>query len=82
MEKEAETMGTSEAAEQPQHIMCGYLKKPFAECYCMHMSSINIPKILEFCAGEFKLCRIYRRHAQIPSPWQGTHVPTLCLHNV
>lgn len=61
-----------------QRALCSFLKKPFPECYCMHMSSMNIPKILEFCAGDFTLCRIYRHHAHLlPSP-QGP----LCLQNM
>jgi len=62
-----------------QRPLCTFLKKPFPECYCMHMSSMNIPKILEFCAGDFALCRVYRLHAHLLP--HGTHTTTLCLQN-
>lgn len=82
MEIENDNMNAAEPIESPQRLMCIYLKKPFHECYCMHMSSMNIPKILEFCAGEFRSCRIYQRNAHVPSSWQETHIPTLCHQNM
>ena len=81
MQTETETMNTAEPVDTQPHPMCSLLNKPFPECYCMHMSSMNIPKILEFCAGQFTICRIYRRNEHILSTWQGTHTRTLCLQN-
>lgn len=82
MDIKNDTMNSSEAVELQQRSMCIFLKRPFPECYCMHMSSMNIPKILEFCAGEFKLCQIYREHAHMTLPRQGTATTALCLQNV
>lgn len=81
MEIKTDTMESSEAAEPQQRLMCSFLKKPFPECYCMRLSSMNIPKILEFCAGEFKFCHIYQHNAHMIPPWQGTPPSTLCLLN-
>ncbi len=68
MKTETETMKAAEPDDTLLHPMCTLLNKPFPECYCMHMSSMNIPKILEFCAGEFVLCPIYARRS---TPRQG-----------
>jgi hypothetical protein len=81
MEMETDKMNASESLDSPQRHMCNFLKKPFPECYCMHMSSMNIPKILEFCAGEFTSCLIYRRHTRMITPWRGTHPTKLCHQN-
>jgi len=45
--------------DQLAYRMCHFLNQPFPECYCLNMSGMNIPKILEFCNGGFKLCPIY-----------------------
>ena len=42
--------------------LCSYLTEPFPECYCKQLSSANIPKIIRFCAGDFKLCGVYLNH--------------------
>ena len=71
MQTETEIMNIAEPVDTQLHPMCNLLNKPFPECYCMHMSSLNIPKILEFCAGEFSLCPIYTRNARHSTSWQA-----------
>jgi len=41
---------------------CIFLAKPFDNCYCMNISSSNIPKMLALCIGDYRSCAIYRRH--------------------
>ena len=45
--------------------VCDFLKDPLPECYCKHLSSRNVPRIVQFCAGDFKLCRVYLDHAHL-----------------
>ncbi len=40
---------------------CVFLKKPFPECYCMNLTSSNIPRILMYCDRGFQSCQIYCR---------------------
>jgi len=40
---------------------CTFMERQFPECYCVNISSMKIPKMLAFCAGEYKSCRIYRK---------------------
>jgi len=47
---------------------CIFLKSPFPECYCMHVTSTTISKLLAFCAGDFTSCRIYRHRAGKNAP--------------
>lgn len=75
MQIETETMNTAEPVDTQLHPMCSLLNKPFPECYCMHMSSYNIPKIIEFCAGEFSLCPIYMHNTRLSTPWKALQAP-------
>ena len=82
MGQESDDMDNSDSTDSQQSGLCGFLTKPFPECYCMHMSSMNIPKILQFCAGEYKLCLIYRQHAHLSSSRPDSHSATLCFQSV
>ena len=42
----------------PQRV-CIFLGQPFADCYCMNISSFNIGKMLSFCTGDYRSCPIY-----------------------
>jgi len=41
---------------------CPYLKEPFEECYCRHMSSQAAAKAIRFCGGDFAECDVYKQH--------------------
>jgi len=38
---------------------CRFLSAPFAECYCVDITSAKIPKLIKYCAGAFASCPIY-----------------------
>jgi|GEM_PF-5876760 len=50
---------------------CNLLSNPFAECYCKNLSSTNICRVLQFCAGEFLSCPIYQKETVITSNTTG-----------
>ena len=81
MEIKTDTM-SAEAADPQKYPMCGFLDKPFPECYCLHMSSRNIPKILKFCAGEFQSCLIYRHHIHMVPSWPDAHTSAMRPRNI
>jgi hypothetical protein len=41
---------------------CPVLEKAELECYCPNMTSLNIPKAVEFCLGDFRQCPIYNNY--------------------
>jgi len=55
---------------------CKLLSSPFAECYCRNLSSTNICRVLQFCAGEFSSCPIYQKKSDVILQDQG-----LCSKN-
>ena len=40
---------------------CIFLQEPFADCFCLHISSSNICKMLAFCTGDYRSCPTYRQ---------------------
>ena len=41
--------------------VCPFLSRPFSECYCLNISGANIPRIIEYCNGNFTGCWVYCR---------------------
>lgn len=41
------------------HGTCDFLKDPLPECYCKNLSSRNVPRIIRFCASDFRQCLVY-----------------------
>jgi hypothetical protein len=61
--KTGEMIMNNAKAPDLQHA-CIFLQKPFADCYCMNISSSNISKMLAFCTGDFRSCPIYCQFAE------------------
>lgn len=66
MGQDMQTKTLSEAKTQTvyqdQLSLCVFTRKPFPECYCMTISSQNIHKMLDFCAGDYHQCPVYRKN--------------------
>lgn len=45
---------------------CPFLQNPGPDCYCMHMESEQIHRILRYCAGDFERCRHFRNNLAVP----------------
>jgi hypothetical protein len=45
---------------------CPVLEKAEPECYCLNMTSLNIPKAVQFCLGDFRQCPIYKKYMGCP----------------
>jgi hypothetical protein len=60
-------VSSAATAEFQLAYACVYLQKPFPDCYCMNLSSLNIPKVLAFCNRAYRSCPIYcQRTAENP----------------
>lgn len=46
-------------------IVCSFIKSPFEECYVSNMSSSDIYGAIQYCAGNYRECEIYSRHAEL-----------------
>ena len=55
------TLSTAKARKASQDLvgLCDFAQNPFLDCYCMTISSPNIYKMLDFCAGDYIHCPIY-----------------------
>ena len=45
---------------------CPVLDKPEADCYCLNLTSLDIPKAVQFCLRDFRDCPIYKRYLGMP----------------
>ena len=41
---------------------CPVLDNPDPDCYCLKLSSLDIPKAVQFCLGDFRQCPIYKNY--------------------
>ena len=41
--------------------LCPVLKFPYGHCYCLNMNSQKIEKVIQFCAGDYFLCEVYKK---------------------
>ena len=51
-------MGTEE--------MCAVLDNLEPDCYCLNLTSLNIPKAVQYCLIDFRQCSIYQRYMGMP----------------
>lgn len=43
---------------------CPVLDNPEPDCYCLNLTSLTIPKAIQFCLRDFRDCPIYQRFKQ------------------
>jgi len=41
---------------------CPVFENPDPDCYCLNLTSQNIPKAVQFCLRDFRQCPIYQRY--------------------
>ncbi len=46
------------APEKPPDI-CPLVSNPRADCHCAQLTSLRIPLIVDYCAGDYRACPIY-----------------------
>jgi hypothetical protein len=39
---------------------CPFIQKPFDDCYCIKMSSLDIERTVYLCSENFEICEIYK----------------------
>jgi len=42
--------------------MCPVLNNLEPDCYCLNMTSLDIPKAIQFCLKDFRHCPIYKNY--------------------
>jgi hypothetical protein len=57
--------------------MCPVLDNPEPDCYCMLLSSLDVPRAVQFCLRDFRQCPIYKRHMGYPDYGQEEGCPVL-----
>ena len=45
---------------------CPVLDNPDTDCYCLILTSMTIPKAVQFCLRDFRDCPIYQRYLGFP----------------
>ena len=45
---------------------CPVLNNPDPDCYCLNLTSLDIPKAVQFCLRDFRDCPIYKRYLGFP----------------
>jgi len=48
--------------EREKEAACPVLDDPQPDCYCLTVSNYDVPRAIQYCLGDFKLCPIYLRH--------------------
>ena len=47
--------------------MCPVLDDPEPGCYCLNLTSLSIPKAVQYCLHDFRQCPIYKRYLGMPA---------------
>ena len=45
---------------------CPVLDNLEPDCYCLNLTSLDIPKAVKFCLRDFRQCPIYQRYLGMP----------------
>ena len=46
--------------------MCPVLDNLEPDCYCLKLTSLDIPKAVQFCLRDFRQCPIYKKYVVYP----------------
>ena len=46
---------------------CPVLDNPEPDCYCLNLTSLTIPKAVQYCLHDFRQCPIYKRYLGMPA---------------
>jgi hypothetical protein len=52
--------------EHAKEEMCPVLDDPDPDCYCLNMTSLEIPKAVQYCLKDFRQCPIYKNKMEYP----------------
>ena len=56
---------------------CPVLDTPEPDCYCLLLSSLDVPRAVQFCLRDFRQCPIYKRYMGYPDYGQEEGCPVL-----
>jgi len=54
--------------------VCPVLDNPEPDCYCMLLSSLDVPRAVQFCLRDFRDCPIYKRYMGAPWSWTSNQI--------
>jgi hypothetical protein len=46
--------------------VCWVLDNPEPDCFCLDLTSDNLPKAVQYCLKDFRQCPIYKSHLGMP----------------
>jgi len=49
---------TSECSDNS--YQCRYCHEPFENCYCSNINGKSIPKVVQYCMNDYRMCPVYR----------------------
>ncbi len=52
--------------ESRSEEMCPVLDNPEPDCYCLNLTSLEIPKAVQFCLRDFRECPLYKKYMGYP----------------
>ena len=52
--------------------ICPFVRKPFSNCHCFHMTSRNIDSAIHYCVSNFKTCEIFRIESRKDNSYKDT----------
>jgi hypothetical protein len=56
---------------------CPVLDNPEPDCYCLSLSSLDVPRAVQFCLRDFKQCPTYKNYMGYPDYIQEEGCPVL-----
>ena len=45
---------------------CPVLDNPEPDCYCLNLTSLDIPEAVRYCLRDFRQCPIYKNYMERP----------------
>jgi hypothetical protein len=52
--------------ESRSEEMCPVLDNHEPDCYCLNLTSLEIPKAVQFCLRDFRECPLYKKYMGYP----------------
>jgi len=52
----------------PAKRLCPFFSRPFPDCHCVNMTSLDIPQMLKYCHGHHSDCTVFLSHTRENEP--------------
>jgi hypothetical protein len=61
-----ESLTTRAPDRRVREEACPVLDNPEPDCYCLNLTSLEIPKAVQYCLRDFRQCPIYKNYMGQP----------------